>query len=577
MCQEKQPGCLVADAKCSPADLHATAQDNDNLTDAEKVRFENLLNQWADLFDGTLGVWQGDPHHMQLRDDAEPHHAKPCTVPQAHEQTLRNEVERLCKTGVLKRANRSEWAFPSFIVPKKDKTVRFINDLRESNKRTKRMPCPLPKTQDLLLKLQGFQWAAAPDLNMGCCHIRLDADSRKLCTMTFPWGKYEMQSLPMGLSDSPDMFQEKMSMLMNDFEFVRAHVDDLLVTSNGTFEEHLEHLAKVFKRLTEAGLKANARKSSFFQSELECLGCWIAREGIQPQPKKVQAMLNVAPPKNKTALRSFIGLVNYRRDSWTRRSDVLAPLSALSGKNSTWHWGDEQQKAFDTVKRTAAREASLAHPDFSKPFETFTDSSDAQLGAVIAQEGRPIACCSRKLTAPQLNHTVTERELLAIVETLKEFRNILLGQNVTVYADHKNLACKVHNTPRMMRWRLLIEEHGPVLNCVKGAHNVVADALSRLDLLPALRSEADDTVLDEPPTRPLADAFGAEALALTPNEKDRVVPIRYKILMREQRTDPQTQKLAKAAACILRTFHGGETKQRQLCAVGDKILVPASL
>ena len=170
---------------------------------------------------------------MQLCDDAKPHHTKPRTAPQAHEQTLWVEVDHLCETGVLKRANCSEWAFPSFIVPKKDRTMRFTNDLHELSKRIERMPCPLPKTQDLLLKLQGFQWATAPDLNMGCCHVRLDADSCKLCVMTFPGGKHEMQSPPMGSSNSPDTFQEKMSTLINDFKFVRACVDDLLVCAKG--------------------------------------------------------------------------------------------------------------------------------------------------------------------------------------------------------------------------------------------------------------------------------------------------------------------------------------------------------
>ena len=324
----------ILDSKHAPADLHKTAQENDNLTPEQKVQFESLLDKWDHLFDGTPGAWQGDPCHTQLRDDAEPHHARPCTAPQACKCTLHSEVDRLCKTGVPKKANHSEWAFPSFVAPKKDKTARFINGLRELDERIKRMNCPLPKTQDLLLKLQGFQWAVAPDLNMGCCHVLLDADSRKLCTMTFPWGKHEMQALPMCLCNSPDVFQEKMSILMTDFEFVRACIDDLLVCTEGTFEEHLEHLNKVLQRLADAWLQINAKKSAFFQTESECLGCWITREGVQPQPKKVQAILNIAPPKTQTNSHSFVGLVNCHRDSWIRRSDVLAPLSVSTGKGA---------------------------------------------------------------------------------------------------------------------------------------------------------------------------------------------------------------------------------------------------
>ena len=106
----------------------------------------------------------------------------------------------------------------------------------------------------------------------------------------------------------------------------------------------------------------------------------------------------------------------------------------------------------------------------------------AQLGAVIAQEGQPIAFYSRRLTDAQTRYTTTERELLAIVETLKEFRSILLGQKIVIHTDHKNLTYANFNTDRVIRWRLIIEEYGPELQYVEGPKNVVADALSRLGL-----------------------------------------------------------------------------------------------
>ena len=111
-----------------------------------------------------------------------------------------------------------------------------------------------------------------------------------------------------------------------------------------------------------------------------------------------------------------------------------------------------------------------------------TDASDKQLGAVIAQEGKPIVFYSRRLTSVQEKYTVTERELLAIVETLKEFRSILLGQKIAVHTDHQNLTYKNFNTDRVMRWRLILEEYGPDLRYIQGEKNVVADALSRLEM-----------------------------------------------------------------------------------------------
>ena len=127
------------------------------------------------------------------------------------------------------------------------------------------------------------------------------------------------------------------------------------------------------------------------------------------------------------------------------RSDIPAPLTELCGKNSEWAWTETHQKAFETIEQVMARESALAHPNFNKPFEIHTDASEHQLGAIVSQNGRPLAFHSRELNSAQRNCTATEHELLATVETLKEFRNILLGHEVTVHTDHKNLTCEVFN------------------------------------------------------------------------------------------------------------------------------------
>ena len=98
-------------------------------------------------------------------------------------------------------------------------------------------------------------------------------------------------------------------------------------------------------------------------------------------------------------------------------------------KKTKWKWGPEQQKAFEEIKAVISKETLLAFPDFNKTFHVYTDASDYQLGAVIMQEGKPLAFYSRKMTDTQKKYTTGEQELLSIVETLKEFRNILLGQD----------------------------------------------------------------------------------------------------------------------------------------------------
>jgi Reverse transcriptase (RNA-dependent DNA polymerase) len=146
---------------------------------------------------------------------------------------------------------------------------------------------------------------------MGYYHIKLTPYASSLCTIVLPWGKYEYLRLPMGLCNSPDIFQEKMSELMFGLEFARAYIDNLLVLSKDSFENHLEHLEEVFTRLASAGLKVNVTKSHFCRDELQYLGYLINRKGVRPTMKKVEAIMKIASPKTRKQLRSFIGMVNY--------------------------------------------------------------------------------------------------------------------------------------------------------------------------------------------------------------------------------------------------------------------------
>ena len=250
----------ILEAKYEPANLHEVVNSCKNLQLKDKQALYSLLSKYKDLFDGSLGHWIGEQYNIELKENAKPYHTRAYPIPKAYEQTLKMEVKRLCELNVLKRINRSEWGSPTFIIPKKDGSVRFISDFRELNKLIKRKPFPLPKIQDLLLKLEGFQFATSLDLNMGYYHIELSPESKKLCTIVLPWGKYEYQRLPMGLCNSPDIFQEKMNTLMGDLEYVRAYIDDLLILTKGTFLDHLQKLSEVFLRLQQAGLKVNAKE-----------------------------------------------------------------------------------------------------------------------------------------------------------------------------------------------------------------------------------------------------------------------------------------------------------------------------
>ena len=570
------------------ADLEAVVQECTHLSRDEQLQLLKVLRKHEPLFDGTLGKWNVEPFDLQLKPDVAPYHARAFPIPRVYEETLKKEVRRLEKIGVLRRVNRSEWAAPTFIVPKKDGKVRFVSDFRELNKRIVRNPFPLPKIQDLMLKLEGFQYATALDLNMGYYHIHLTPNASRLCTIVLPWGKYEYTRLPMGVKCSPDIFQERMADLFQGMEYVRAYLDDLLLLTKGDWSDHVNKLDQVLQRLGEAGLKVNCEKSFFGREETEYLGFWITRKGVRPQTKKVEAINNLKVPTTKRQLRRFIGMLNYYRDMWPRRSDLMAPLSRLTSKTVPWKWTAVEQKAFDDLRKIISKETLLSYPDFNKPFEIYTDASDKQLGSVISQEGRPIAFYTRKLSATQMRYTVGERELLSIVETLKEFRNILFGHEITVYTDHKNLTCKNYNSDRVMRWRLLIEEYGPNLIHLPGHNNVVADALSRLDteeicasispvdVNPAeLLNELSYTVTDytegEYSDEILADLFDVDELP------EDAYPLTYKIIDQYQLQDPLLKQKLKNSIYVTKSFRGGG-KVRQLISHRDgRIVIPTVL
>jgi len=259
-------------------------------------------------------------------------------------------------------------------------------------------------------------------------------------------------------------------------------------------------------------------------------------------------------------------MINYYRDMWKRRSELLAPLTELCSAKVKWQWTEKHTEAFERIKKVISHEVLLAYPNFNEPFTIHTDASDYQLGAVIAQNNQPIAYYSRKLTPAQRRYTTTERELLAIVETLKEFRNILLGQRITVYTDHKNLTYKNFTTDRVMRWRLILEEYSPNLIYLAGEKNIVADGLSRLHYQTPGPLESYTSLL----------LYNSEL-----HDADDIpqYPMRLSTLQRAQQADTELLNKVKADRSkrySITAFRGGGRK-RLLITLHKKIVVPKVL
>ncbi len=549
----------------------------------------NTLNRHESLFQGGLGILDVKPIHLEVMDGAVPYHSRPFPIPRSLEATTKKEIDRLTGINMFKKSHDSEWAAPTFVQPKKTGDVRILTDFRRLNAQLKRKPFPLPKISDLLQKLTGFKYATAIDLSMGYYHIPLDEESQRLCTTILPWGKYQYLRLPMGINNSPDIFQSIMMDLLGDLEYARTYIDDILITSSGSYEDHMQKLDEVLKRLEKAGFRARINKCYFAENDVEYLGYQLTQNRIQPQPKKVEAILRIAPPKTKRQLRHFLGMVNFYRDVWRRRSHILAPLTALVSPTAKFKWGKEEQEAFDTMKKVIGKEALLTFPDFAKPFHVYTDASDYQLGAVIMQDNKPLAFYSRKMNSAQRNYTTGEQELLTIVETLKEFRNILLGQEIVVHTDHMNIVYGNLSNSRIARWRLLLEEFGPKYQHIAGKDNVVADVLSRMEANfedPVdLNLKGDSAQLyTHAMTRLMEDDVNHEfnltnrvdvAFAFDTSKADASqFPLKPTLIAYEQKRDKQLMKSLQTSSP---TYDEKNVEGVSLITYNDKIVIPKIL
>ena len=468
----------ILDAGYKKSDLHETVPNH--LDDHQSNFLYNLLTKYEALFEGKLGTMPGTPYTIPIRQDAKPFAAKPFSIPHVHVANVKTEIKRLMDIGVITPDIDSPWASPCFIIPKKDGTVRFLTDFRRLNTQLERRPYPIPKISTLLQGIPKFFMVSSLDMSMGYYSTVLEKSSSKCTAFVVPWGKYRYLRLPMGISTAPDEFQARMQALLGDLPFVRVYLDDVLVLTETSFFDHLKDLEQVFVRLKSAGLQCNAPKCKFAAYETENLGYNLTQIGIQPLVKKISAIQSISDPVNKRELRRFIGLCNYYRDLWPQRAHTMAPLTSLCSSKTIFKWTPECQAAFNKTKAAISRQVTLVYPDYTKPFHIHTDSSKFQLGGVISQENKPLAFYSRKLNQAQLNYSTIEQELLSIVEILREFRDILLGHNIVIFTDHKNLSFSNFTSSRVLRWRLMIEEFGPKIKYIKGSNNIVADALSRL-------------------------------------------------------------------------------------------------
>jgi hypothetical protein len=202
-----------------------------------------------------------------------------------------------------------------------------------------------------------------------------------------------------------------------------VYVDDIVVYSE-TLADHVRDLESVLRQLEAHRLYGTMSKCSFAQTEIEFVGFIVGRGGVRPVPLKLQVINDWPQPKTPRDIRSFLGVCGFYHQFIPTYATIATPLTNLLHKKTPWTWGPVQQTAFDQMKMAMLRHAVLAYPDLSKPFVLYTDASDTGTGAMLCQKDssdqlRLIACTSRKLNPHEMNYPTHEKELLALVDALK--------------------------------------------------------------------------------------------------------------------------------------------------------------
>ncbi|KAJ8576508.1 hypothetical protein ON010_g2704 [Phytophthora cinnamomi] len=450
-----------------------------HLDEALQHCYLKVLEQFADLYSGCLGRIRLNDYVLPLRADDTPEHARPYSVPHSQVDAARRETQRLIELDVIEQIYGAEASAPAFFMMKHGGSLRLSVDFHQLNKFLRRSPYNVPKIREILLRLGNAKCVSTLDANTGYLARRLARQSRPTTAFCLPFGKFQFKRLPMGISTAPDEYQACMERILGDLPFAIIYLDDIISFSENA-EVHLDHLRIVFDRLRQYDVTLIARKCNILRDHVDYLGFTLTANGIQPQMKKVDVIQQIAEPRNKKELRCFLGMIVYYRDMVHNKSAMTARLKRLTATNIIFTWTPEDGAAFREIKSALARNVWLAFPDYNRPFHVFADSSGRQVGGVILQGKRIIACFSRSMTDAQRKYSTKEWELLSLVEIFKEYRTIPLGFPVIVHTNHKNLLFPRENSLRGRRWKLLLEEYRLQVEYVPGHQNVGANAFSRL-------------------------------------------------------------------------------------------------
>ena len=462
----------------------------DQLNQNEKEMLFSLLMEYKDVFSfrsSDLGHTSLLQHRINTGSEG-PIQCPPRRIPQARREDVRRLLREMLDNGIVE-PSEGPWSSPIVLAKKKDGTLRFCVDYRKVNTITKRDAYPLPRIDDTLGTLGGSKFFTTMDLASGYWQVEMAPEDRPKTAFSTPEGLYQFRVMPFGLCNAPATFQRLMDRVLGTLKWSSCLVyfDDIIVVGS-SFGDHLRHIASVLMKLREAGLKLKPTKCNFFQKQVAFLGHIVSACGIATDPAKTEVIAKWPTPQSRKEVQQFLGLANYYRRFIKNFGTIAKPLHRLTEKNITFQWTDTCQQAFDNLRKCLMTSPILAHPDWSKSFILDTDASDCGIGAVLSQVNSDasecvIAYASRSLSRQEQRYCVTRRELLAVVEFVKHFREYLLGRRFTLRTDHGSLVwLKNFKEPegQLARWLERLEEYDFTVVHRQGSLHNNADALSRI-------------------------------------------------------------------------------------------------
>ena len=380
----------------------------------ERQEMAKLLCSYQDVFSSgkdDVGLTKLVTHSIPVLPGTRPIKQPPRRLGAARDEEVEKQVKELLEQGRIEPHNGA-WSSPVVLVGKKDGTWRMCVDYRKLNAVTQQDAYPLSRIDDSLDSLAGSQFFSTLDLLSGYWQVPLDEDAQEKSAFVTRGGLWKWKVLPFGLTSAPACFERLMEKVLTGLQWrtLLLYLDDVIVFGS-SFQQHLERLEEVLKRFRHAGLKLKPSKCELLKPRVAYLGHVVGPDGVQTDPKKIEAVRNWPTPQCQTDLRTFLGFAGYYRRFVPGFATTAKPLSALTGQNARFEWTSACQTAFDELKQALLTAPVLAYPQPKTEFILDTDASGDGLGAVLSQlqdgEERPVAYWSKTLSPAERNYCVT--------------------------------------------------------------------------------------------------------------------------------------------------------------------------